>query len=226
MYRPFDFKCYSPKGRLLDFSMETPPPFPYIDDIAEGLARIRRYAGATNYTVAEHCIAMAVNELDKSGDYRKAMGLLVHDAHEAFMGDIITPVATFLGGEAQLKLDLLKSHLQDWICEGIGWTNQLRERFIHEADAEAYAAEKRFFFSGEPCPALIRSTNAYEGFMHLHMQLSYLCMSTKVDDYARYCAAITDILDVYIKPVHTRHFEFLHNELKSRECQQETLPEQ
>jgi len=61
-----------------------------IEDIASHLSRLQRFngAGQVEYCVAEHCIhasRLSNNTLEK-------IALLLHDAHEAYIGDIPSPV--------------------------------------------------------------------------------------------------------------------------------------
>lgn len=69
-----------------------------IHDIAHHLAHINRFTGATtrSYTVAEHsllCESMA----DAQGLTPKwRMAALLHDAHEAYLGDVATPIKQML----------------------------------------------------------------------------------------------------------------------------------
>lgn len=62
-----------------------------IEDIAHGLSLLCRYSGQCNkfYSVAEHCIIMATYP-----GFRKyhPLALLLHDAVEAYIGDIIRPI--------------------------------------------------------------------------------------------------------------------------------------
>ncbi len=79
-----------------------------IYDIAHNLANICRFNGACpqHYSVAEHSVI--VSKL--LSDEFKLWGLL-HDAHEAYIGDVITPIKEYLGADrlASLKesLDIL-----------------------------------------------------------------------------------------------------------------------
>jgi hypothetical protein len=61
-------------------------------DIAGHLSRICRFAGATQsfYSVAQHCVLVA-DLLAGQGPITQLYGLL-HDAHEAYVGDITTPM--------------------------------------------------------------------------------------------------------------------------------------
>ena len=59
-------------------------------DIAEMLARTARYGGATEgapYSVAQHCVEGLKHCPDEVKPY-----FLLHDAHEAYIGDLTTPL--------------------------------------------------------------------------------------------------------------------------------------
>ena len=74
-------------GRLFDFWEPTPETI-CIEDIAHALALTNRYGGHTHtpYSVAEHCVRMSYPELP--GD---PLTNLLHDAAEAYVGDIASP---------------------------------------------------------------------------------------------------------------------------------------
>ncbi len=74
-------------GRLFDF-WEPTPEMICIEDIAHALALTNRYGGHTHtpYSVAEHCERMSYPELP--GD---PLTNLLHDAAEAYIGDIASP---------------------------------------------------------------------------------------------------------------------------------------
>lgn len=65
-----------------------------IDDIALGLARIRRYVGQTSrhYSVAEHCVRVADHLGEIGQPARVQLAGLLHDAVEYLTGDIPPPV--------------------------------------------------------------------------------------------------------------------------------------
>ena len=74
-------------GKVFDL-LNPQPEMVCIDDIAHSLAYQCRYTGHTQefYSVAQHCVLMA--ELDFLGD---PLVRLLHDAAEAYIGDIARP---------------------------------------------------------------------------------------------------------------------------------------
>ncbi len=75
-------------GKVFDLLNPTPDKV-CIEDIAHSLAYQCRYTGHTRefYSVAQHCVLMAENP-DLPGD---PMAKLMHDAAEAYIGDIARP---------------------------------------------------------------------------------------------------------------------------------------
>ena len=89
-------------GRRLDL-LDPSPLDVELDDIAHGLARVARWNGQTQgshiYSVAQHALlveALArakVPRLDRSG----RLALLLHDAPEYVIGDMISPFKAVIG---------------------------------------------------------------------------------------------------------------------------------
>ena len=71
-----------------------------ISDIANGLALICRYGGQGDvykfYSVAEHSVLMARYALGDVGSFA-AMYVLLHDASEAYLGDLVPAVKNAVG---------------------------------------------------------------------------------------------------------------------------------
>jgi hypothetical protein len=107
-----------------------------IRDIAHHLALVNRFGGATPYpySVAHHSLAVA----DLLEPYGLGKEGLLHDAAEAYLGDMIKAV---------------KVHLPDYrAIEGL-WNDAIEERFnlidsalIKEADVAVLLAERRCIF--------------------------------------------------------------------------------
>lgn len=79
-----------------EIDLESPHPATIrFGDIATHLSKLARWAGATQdvcgYSVAQHSAILAETMARAHGP-RPAMYALLHDAHEAYTGDIIEPV--------------------------------------------------------------------------------------------------------------------------------------
>ena len=84
------------RGRAMDLDAPTPGMVDLFGEVAEALARLPRYGGHTPsgvYSVAQHSVLGADAILEETGDAHLAAAFLLHDAHEAYITDITTPVA-------------------------------------------------------------------------------------------------------------------------------------
>ena len=89
-------------GRAMDLLRPDPRDVDFDVDIPTSLGRIPRYLGATDlpYSVAQHCCHGAdVLMRDRGAAPKVALAFLLHDAHEAYMGDITSPAAEALAYE-------------------------------------------------------------------------------------------------------------------------------
>jgi uncharacterized protein len=89
-------------GRRLD--LLDPSPFDIeIEDIAHGLARVARWNGQTIgahiFSVAQHTLLVDAIARRQIGtvDHRLALAVLLHDAPEFVIGDMITPFKAVIG---------------------------------------------------------------------------------------------------------------------------------
>ncbi len=99
MTRPLGTTVAS-RGRPVCLLDPTPAMIDLETDVAEGLARLARFTGAVRsgaYSVAQHCVLGADALLRETGREQLALAFLLHDAHEAYIGDIATPVVEALG---------------------------------------------------------------------------------------------------------------------------------
>lgn len=126
-------------------------------DIVRSLKALVRFNGHTDtpYTVAQHSVF--VMRLVTGAGHVSFAGLrlaaLLHDAHEAYMGDIVRPVASLPGLAAPIAQ--LKARLQRAIHLRFGLPATLPAEWttiIHEADMVALATEKRDLMMAEPRP--------------------------------------------------------------------------
>lgn len=80
-------------GRVLDLQRLRPEDI-RLEDIAHNLGCLIRWSGQTvrPLTVAEHCVWIA-----RSAEERHAVEALLHDAAEAYVGDVVRPIK-YAGG--------------------------------------------------------------------------------------------------------------------------------
>lgn len=130
--------------------------------IAAHLAKLCRFGGAasSHYSVAQHSIVVA----EQLPPHLRLYGLL-HDAHEAVIGDITSPVAAALAALAGRTALLALKDLQDVAIHqaaGLPWPPpEESARLIHEADMRALATEWRDLMpAGVPCPVPARPLSA------------------------------------------------------------------
>lgn len=131
------FQLTEPRKEDVDFA-----------DIAYALSHLCRFAGHTKkfYSVAQHsCIVASL--LPKS---LKLYGLL-HDAHEAYIGDITSPVKEALGSMGRQLLH----RIEEGICRAIfdaaklEWPSPAVYRAVKYADLVALQTERRDLLN--PC---------------------------------------------------------------------------
>lgn len=75
-----------------------------IDDISASLSKMCRFNGHTAefYSVAQHCVLASYLVPDEY-----AMHALLHDASEAYLGDIVSPVKHLISGFEELEIGLI-----------------------------------------------------------------------------------------------------------------------
>lgn len=127
-------------GRYIDYDDPRPEQIS-LDDIAHGLAYSCRFGGHTSrfYSVAEHAILVSSLVLEaRPDDYVTAIHALHHDDHEAYLGDLPTPLKNHFGG----AYDSLRDKVDEAIFDALGLpTKGLSTLAIHRADAEALRVE-------------------------------------------------------------------------------------
>lgn len=116
------FDLLSPKDNTYD-----------IEVIAHALSRINRFTGHIDcpcYSVAEHSVLVSV-----ATDPRYALEGLLHDASEAFVGDVSSPLKRILGSAY--------TDIEDAIQKEIA----VRYSLIYPFPKEIHAADKRVYWS-------------------------------------------------------------------------------
>jgi hypothetical protein len=86
-----------------------------IEDIAYALAHTFRFGGHTPITVAQHCLAVC-NKMP----YTLKLAGLLHDAHEAYIGDLVTPLKRLLAEETNC-FQIIAEKIDQVIAEKFGF---------------------------------------------------------------------------------------------------------
>jgi hypothetical protein len=134
-----------PSGKFFDLVNPTADMVD-IYDIAWNLTRIPRFNGGTignkTYTVAEHSIWVAKYLERRFDNPLLALHGLLHDAHEAYTGDITSPMKA-IDARLHTAITLVQRNIQTVIQQKLGvhrahiyWRD-----FIHCADQQALAKE-------------------------------------------------------------------------------------
>jgi uncharacterized protein len=151
-------------GRRLDL-FDPSPLDVEIEDIAHGLARVARWNGQTSgthiFSVAQHTLLVEAIAKARHGqlDRRLGLSILLHDAPEYVIGDMITPFKAVIGDSYQQ----VEARLAAAIRVRFGLTAELPEtleRLIKAADRAAayleatklagFSAEEARRFFGQP----------------------------------------------------------------------------
>ncbi|WP_292657870.1 hypothetical protein [Mesorhizobium sp.] len=118
-------------GRIFDFLDPHGSNFT-IEDVAHGLAHICRYAGQCRnfYSVAEHSLLVS----DVAVDY--PYEALLHDAAEAFIGDVTRPLKQLLP-----EYKAIEANVEDAIAKRFRLSTSYRDA-VKIADLSVLAAEQ------------------------------------------------------------------------------------
>lgn len=145
-------------GRWIDFVAPDPQQI-FLVDIADALANIKRFTGHSPMSVADHSLLVAdLVECDIGGNPGAELMALMHDAHEAFTGDISSPMKSMIGEDRVAEIE---NRVREAIFESLGLL--LLERCsahliaVKTCDMIALEIERRLFFpEHENWPAITR----------------------------------------------------------------------
>ena len=135
-----DLGCWIETASGMQFSLSRPQAsMVSIEDIAHALGNLCRFVGHTPefYSVAQHSVIVA--DLVRTPTIQLAA--LLHDAHEAYIGDFSRPMKELLG-ECGMSIRGIEGDIQDAIHQRFGVTvDAITKRAIKEADNKALAVE-------------------------------------------------------------------------------------
>lgn len=118
-----------------------------VEDIARNLAGINRYVGASRYTVAQHCVVAArMAELHYPTEKLLPARMLIHDADEAFIGDVSSPLKSLLPDYVMVeqKMQLAMEKFFDLLFIG--------DPLVKELDYRMWLTEREELFGGRHGP--------------------------------------------------------------------------
>ena len=133
------------------FNLQGPGCPVSIGDIAGGLAKINRFAGATRvpYSVAQHSVLVSKIVKRLGGGLSDQLDGLLHDAHEIALSDIPSPVKQMVDGG---ELSDLERGVQYRIICGLHLGPRVPCSVVRQADLIALATEKRDLMAPEQRP--------------------------------------------------------------------------
>ncbi len=162
-----------------------------LEDIARNLSRLARFSGSTRghflYSVAQHSVLVADIVKSLSEDPLAPRYALLHDAHEAYVGDITSPVKRALGPDGLQALRDMTDRLDlaIWAHFGLPEPDYDMKLAVKRADMIALASERRDLMSSEgpdwqlgvePMAAFVGPADppelAYARFMDVFLELS------------------------------------------------------
>lgn len=161
-----------PSGKLYDLANPTADGFTSFDIIV-GLSSINRFLGAlkTNITVARHSVAGWV--LCEDPEVKPYM--LMHDFHEALVGDLIRPVYKALGPEFEARWRTLTHHLDLKIWEHYGYPPPSLEIQQEVSRIDNVLCDFELsWYGNEVIPAGTECVHAYRTEISLHEAIASL----------------------------------------------------
>ncbi len=128
-------------GKYLDLRSPQPDQFTFFD-IAGALSKICRFGGQCErfYSVAEHSYHCAIQAIRDGLTTRESQCVLMHDAAEAFIGDIVKPLKIMLPDYAHVE-----TMMEDCILNK--YELDCDPNLIREIDQAMLIAERKSMFS-------------------------------------------------------------------------------
>lgn len=145
------FGCVGSTIRLRSghyFDLANPQPWQFcLRDIAGGLSKICRFGGQIDrfYSVAEHSVHCANQAIKDSAPRAVQVAALLHDASEAFIGDVVKPLKNMLPAYAAIeqRISAVVGTRYDLCVAESTWDA------VREIDHSMLIAERRALFSAD-----------------------------------------------------------------------------
>lgn len=119
-------------------------------DIAHALGMTCRYGGHSRhfYSVAEHCWLMSQHVSPEA-----QLLALMHDAAEAYVGDMVRPLEQNMPEFKDAELGILEA-MWEWLCDlgvNVGYTPEV-DYEVNDADNRILLDEKQYLMPNSPEP--------------------------------------------------------------------------
>lgn len=127
-------------------------------DIMRGLSNIARFSGQISYTVLQHSICVSKTlpeELQLEG--------LLHDAHEAYLGDIVSPLKSLLPDYQKIE-NRINSELRTWasLPKKLSAEVKRADRIMLQVEAEYYLGKGFPFDDDFTAPEILKASRVFE----------------------------------------------------------------
>ena len=121
-------------GKVIDLT-HPDPGLIRIEDIAVALSRICRFAGHTLrfYSVAEHCVLVS-----RLVPQEAALPALLHDASEAYLGDVTRPLKALLPAYRQIERRMERAIDKAFSIDSYKWRVEIKAADIKMGVIEAH----------------------------------------------------------------------------------------
>lgn len=180
-----------------------------LEDIAIGLSRQPRFLGMTiekqAYCVAQHSL-LGVTRLERmNAAFKLRIGFLLHDAHEAYTGDISGPMKQLL--DFRKPISRLESKLQHTIHKALRkdfdhftfvlteqqhqlikdvdeWAREYEAFHLMRSAGKGYAKPVRMRMTNDECYerfAILNAGDAYSKFLAMYEVLKFEFMGGKAN---------------------------------------------
>jgi len=158
-------KIMTTSGVIVDLNNPTPGMI-HIEDIAHSLARQCRFGGHLNgfFSVAQHSCAVSFLLFAKGMDEDIQFAGLMHDASEAYLLDMPSPIKAILPEYKAIEQNLMKV-----IVEKFQFQYPLPEA-VHEADRQSLIEENNRYRSSVTYPDLHLYEKEFPGFAAVEAQ--------------------------------------------------------
>ena len=135
-------------GLYLDLAIPQPDQFTFLD-IAGALSKICRFGAQIPrfYSVAEHSMLCAIQAYRDGHDNEVQAAVLLHDAAEAFIGDVVKPLKLMLPDYSRVE-----SQMEKCIFDKYGIEHEKHKDIIREIDQSMLINERNQLFGADDTP--------------------------------------------------------------------------